>query len=234
MASPDRMRADYHGLVRQDVLPLMPTGGGRLLDLGGGVGATAAWLKAQGRCKVAGVIDQVADAPAAGLDFAEAGDLEDLRFLRRVVDKHGPFETVLCLDVLEHLRDPWTVVRTLHRGLVPGGRIIASIPNVRNFKALLPLLLLNRWTLTDAGVLDRTHLRFFVRSTALDLMTHSGLELEDVRAKPSGGRSVRMFRALTLGLMNSFTDLQYLIRVRAPDQPVTVQKALPGFALAGG
>ena len=116
--------------------------------------------------------------------------------------------------MLEHLRDPWSVVRLLHGGLAPGGVIVASIPNVRNFTALAPLLFRNRWRLTDAGVLDRTHLRFFVRESAVELMTSSGLVLEEVRARPSGGRRVRAFRAVTAGLMNSFTDLQYLIRVR--------------------
>ena len=106
------------------------------------------------------------------------------------------------------------MISHLHRGLTPQGTIIASIPNVRNFTALLPLVFQNRWQLTDAGILDRTHLRFFVRDTAIELMTSSGLRLDDIRAKPSGGRKVRYFRALTAGLVNSFTDLQYLIRVR--------------------
>jgi len=209
------IRQGYHRLVRQDVLGLVPAGGGNLLDLGGGTGETAALLRRLGRVRRAGVADLVAapsDAPA--LDFRHAGDLEDPAFLAHVIAREGPFDTILCLDVLEHLRDPWSVIADLHGGLAPGGAIIASIPNVRNFRALLPLVFRNRWTLTDAGVLDRTHLRFFVRATAVELMTCSGLALEEVRAKPSGGRRVQLFRAATLGLMNSFTDLQYLIRVR--------------------
>lgn len=191
----------------------MPEQAGNLLDLGGGVGATAAWLKGIGRASRAGVAD-ICAGPAEGLDFARRGDLEDPAFLSNVIAGEGPFDTVLCLDILEHLRDPWAVVAALHRGLSPGGRIIASIPNVRNYTALLPLLLRNRWTLRDAGILDRTHLRFFVRGTAIELMTSSGLRLDGVRAAPSGGRRIRLFRALTLGALNSFTDLQYLVRVR--------------------
>ena len=45
-------------------------------------------------------------------------------------------------------------------------------------------------------------------------MTHSGLRLEEVFGEPSGGRKVRLFRALTLGVLNSFTDRQYIMRVR--------------------
>ena len=211
------IRPDYYARVRHDVLPLLPPVCGKLLDVGGGTGATAAWLRQTGRAKQVGVIDRV-DGNATGLDFAHTGDLEDPAFLCAVIDAEGPFETILCLDILEHLRDPWALVRGLHAGLSPGGTMVASIPNVRNFTALVPLVLRNRWQLTEAGVLDRTHLRFFVRDSAVELMTSSGLALEQVRANPSGGRKVRLFRTLTAGLLNSFTDLQYLIRVRHTGQ----------------
>ncbi len=190
-------------------------GSGTLLDLGGGTGETAVQLRRLGRAGRVGVADLV-DGGRNGpdVDFRHIGNLEDPEFLNRVIERDGPFQTILCLDVLEHLRDPWGVVRRLHDGLAQGGAIVASIPNVRNFTALMPLLIRNRWQLTDAGILDRTHLRFFVRESAVGLMTSSGLQLEEVRSQPSGGRKVRMFRAVTAGLANSFTDLQYLIRVR--------------------
>lgn len=214
-AGDDQVRSDYHALVRSDVIPLVPESGGTLLDVGGGVGATAARLKALGKAKRAGVVDLVdAASRNADLDFSYSGNLEDPSVLDRVIEREGPFSIVLCLDVLEHLQDPWRVVRGLHGGLAPGGVIVASIPNIRNYKALFPLLFQNKWTLTDKGILDRTHLRFFVRDTAIELMTSSGLELDEVRSAPSGGRKIRLIRALTLGLLNSFTDQQYLIRVR--------------------
>lgn len=211
----DDIRPGYHARIRREILPMLAPAGGTLLDVGGGTGTTAAWLKGLGRADRAGVADRV-DGGGHGLDFFHVGDIEDPDFLSRLIAAQGPFQSILCLDVLEHLRDPWAVVRRLHGGLAPGGTIVASIPNVRNFTALLPLVLRNRWHLTDAGVLDRTHLRFFVRDSAIQLMTSSGLALEQVRANPSGGRRVRLFRALTAGLLNSFTDLQYLIRVRNP------------------
>ena len=208
----EEVRPHYHALVREDVVSLVTPAGGSLLDVGGGTGATALRLRSLGRAERAGVIDRV--APLMDLDFAHAGDIEDPVFLDHVLESEGPFQTILCLDILEHLRDPWALVQKLHGALAPDGTIVASIPNIRNFGALGPLLFQNRWDLTDAGILDRTHLRFFVRSTAIALMTSSGLALDEVRAKPSGGRRVRLFRTMTAGLLNSFTDLQYLIRVR--------------------
>ncbi len=226
MTASTALREEYHTLIREDIFSLVPRGGGTLLDVGGGIGATAAKLRELGYVDRAGVADSVAhNVTSLGLDFRHSGDLEDGDFLDDVISAEGPFQCILCLDVLEHLRDPWGVVRQLHNALVPGGVIVASIPNVRNYKVLLPLAFRNKWTLTDAGILDRTHLRFFVRSTACDLMTSSGLVMDRVAAKPSGGRAVRLFRALTLGQLNTFTDLQYLIRVRKPMAPGRAQMA---------
>jgi 2-polyprenyl-3-methyl-5-hydroxy-6-metoxy-1,4-benzoquinol methylase len=216
-ASVASVRNSYHGLVRTDIIPLVPKAGGTLLDVGGGIGATAARLKALGHADRVGVVDLVPPADGADRDFSYNGNLEDPALLDRIAAEQGPFTTILCLDVLEHLVDPWQIVARLHAALAPGGVIVASVPNVRHYSALLPLLLRGRWTLTDAGILDRTHLRFFVRESAIALMTSSGLVLEEVRGRASGGGKVRLFRGMTLGLLNSFTDLQYLIRVRRAD-----------------
>ena len=209
-------RASYHGLVRQEIFPLVPHTGGRLLDVGGGVGATASALKAAGYVQTAGVIDLMAmeEEPSTNLDFRLSSDLEDVKGTQSILQSYGPFEVVLCLDVLEHLKDPWAMVSALHEALAPGGVIVASIPNISHYSAVLPLVMSGKWELRDAGILDRTHLRFFTRNSAVELMTSSGLSLNSIVAKASGGRRIRLFRMVTLGLLNRFTTLQYLIRVR--------------------
>jgi 2-polyprenyl-3-methyl-5-hydroxy-6-metoxy-1,4-benzoquinol methylase len=206
---------DYHDMVRGDVIPHVPKSGGTLLDVGGGSGATAARVKVLGNADRVGVVD-VVDCPAEGVDtdFCYTGDVEDEEFMAGVIANEGPFSTILCLDILEHLVDPWRLVAQLHNGLAPQGVLVGSIPNVRNYLAVLPLFFRNRWQLRDAGILDRTHLRFFVRSTAIELMTSSGLELVSVHPSPLDGRKVRLFRKVTLGLLNSFTDRQYIVCVR--------------------
>lgn len=212
------IRQSYHDLVRRDVVPHVPLAGGVLLDIGGGLGATAASLKQAGAAERIGVVDMI--SPAAerfSVDFRYAGNLEDASLLERAIAEEGPFDTILALDILEHLVDPWAVVKQLHQGLKKNGMLIASIPNVRNYRALLPLLLKNEWQLKDAGILDRTHLRFFVKDSAIALVTSSGLQLESVRPSPSGGGRIRLFRKATLGLLNSFTDRQYIIRARRVD-----------------
>lgn len=209
------MVANYHSHVRRDVFPLIPRGG-KVLDFGGGDGATAAALKASGHVDSIGVADLVSPDPAHAIDFSFQGDLSRPEALQRIAAEHGPFDTILCLDILEHLVDPWTMVSNLHGLLQPGGCIVASVPNVRHYSVLLPLLA-GHWRYRDAEVLDRTHLRFFTRDTAVELVTSSGLVLEDVIANPRGRRRDQWIQRATGGLFSGVMALQYLIRVRNRD-----------------
>ena len=108
-------------------------------------------------------------------------------------------DLVLCLDVLEHLVDPWTVVRRASPLLKPGGRLILSVPNIRNWKFIWRLLSRGDFHYRDAGLLDRTHLRFFVRETARDLAAAGGLV-------PIGVHDAREYSAIEFrNLLNTAT-----------------------------
>ena len=203
----------YHGLVRSDVFHLIPSGG-RLLDLGGGVGATAMALRAQHRFERVGIADMVAPADPAALDFSYQGDLTDPDLLARIGAEQGPFDTILCLDFLEHLPDPWAMVANLHAMLAPGGAIVVSLPNIRHVSVVLPLVLRGEWRYRDAGILDRTHLRFFGKHEACALMTSSGLMLECVETPVPDALRWRWANRLTLGLFANFLNIQTLVRVR--------------------
>ena len=120
---------------------------------------------------------------------------------------------ILCLDVLEHLVNPEKVISYLHTLLAPGGIIIASIPNVRHYSVVFPLVFKNEWEYKNAGVLDSTHLRFFVKKTAIDLMESSGLKLEDLVHSGLFTKKQKILSAITFGAIRSFCTLQYLIKV---------------------
>lgn len=212
--STPQLRERYHDLVRNDVIPFVLPKGGALLDVGGGIGATALKLKDLGYADRVGVVDLVAPAgQSRAPDFHYAGNLEAPEPIDTAIREQGPFQTILCLDILEHLVDPWAVVARLHRALAPNGQIVASIPNVRNFQILFPLLFRGEWKLADSGLLDRTHLRFFVRDTAAELMTSSGLQLDLIVGKPSGRKAAKLVRSMALGMLDDFIAFQWIVRV---------------------
>lgn len=205
---------DYHSRIRHDVLPYIQHSA-NLLDFGGGDGATAAEIKRLGLTDRIGVADLV--APAHNLDFNYRGDLTNPDLVERITAEQGPFDTILCLDVLEHFVDPWEMLRRLHGMLAPGGQLIASIPNVRHYTVSFPLLIAGRWTYGNAEVLDRTHLRFFERRSAAALMASSGLKVEKVVPVPRQRlRDIWMLRGLRW-FCESFIALQYILIARNPD-----------------
>ena len=203
---------NYHTLVRKDIFPALPESLGRVLDFGGGVGATSGALRRAHRASYVVLADQVADEAVEGVDCGYCGDLEDEEFVRKVISEGGPFDTILALDILEHLRDPWGAVRRLQAGLAPNGVLLASIPNVNYHGLVRPLLLRGRYDLEDEGILDRTHLRWFARHGAIELMSPNGLEIEVVIPNVLGRN--KWLNRVTFGRLTRFWAFQYIIRSR--------------------
>jgi GT2 family glycosyltransferase/glycosyltransferase involved in cell wall biosynthesis/Flp pilus assembly protein TadD len=83
------------------------------------------------------------------------------------------FDYIIFADVLEHLIDPWKVLKNMKKYLKPQGKILASIPNVMHFSVIRGLLNGN-WTYENAGILDKTHLRFFTLREIEKLFLNSG------------------------------------------------------------
>ena len=205
------IREEYHSLIRHEVLELVPDGQKNILDVGGGIGASAVHLKKTGRAETVTVVDLVGTECLPEVDHAYGGDLEDPALLEKVGAECGPFDVILCLDVLEHLTDPWSVVERLSDMLRPGGCIVTSVPNVRNYRLLGPLLFQGKFELVDRGILDRTHMRWFVADTAKELMTRNGLVVDEFY-KFFEGRKKKTFDKLTLGLFHDFLTIQFYIR----------------------
>ncbi len=174
---------NYHGIIRHVAFQFLEGGNfDGVLDLGGGFGNTAVEIKQNFGATNVGVIDLVASEQSCNpnLDFAVAGDLNDPAVIEAAGERYGPFDVILAMDVLEHLVDPWACVVALERHLRPGGVLIASIPNVAHFSVSIKLFVLGQWRLYPNGILDRTHLRFFTRQTAKELLESGGLRVGGV------------------------------------------------------
>lgn len=211
--------AHYFSCVRTEIAPLLPAHADCVLEVGCGAGGTLAWLKATGRAGWVGGIELDPDAAARArpqLDLVLEGDAGLLL-------PHLPpqsLDLILCLDVLEHLVDPWQTLQQLQALLRPGGKLIVSLPNIRHYSVLLPLLVAGRWHYTDAGILDRTHLRFFSRESARGLLLQAGLQVRAERSTYAWGTWDRWKDWFTLGVLRGFFSFQYLLLAdKAPPAP---------------
>ena len=118
---------------------------------------------------------EIAEGPAAiARCFGEVRtmDLEQLD----EAEWQAHFDYIIMGDILEHLRDPWQVIVNLKQMLKAGGEILASIPNVGHISTIYALLH-GKWQYEEAGILDRTHLRFFTKQSVRDIMENAGLKV---------------------------------------------------------
>ncbi len=152
----------------------------RVLELGSAAGHFTRAL-VRDNCRVVAVeLDPVA---AKGLeDVAErvvVGDLSDPAVIESAIDDEG-FDVVVAGDVLEHLPDPLTVLRACRSALKPGGMVVLSVPNIAHADIKLQLLAGN-FDYRDTGLLDRTHVHFFTRSSVEEMLRDAGLLMIDLR-----------------------------------------------------
>ena len=211
------MNKRYFATARTEIFPHLPDSFSRLLDVGCGAGATIAAIRKF----------RVDDTPlwAGGVELDEAAAADADQHCDRIwcgnVEaggfdsdiEPGSLDVILCLDVLEHLADPWTMVKRLSPLLAPGGSLIISVPNVRNWKFIWRLFAFADFHYRDAGLLDRTHLRFFVRKTAVQLATSGGLCLHHVgSARPFLPPDIRwLLVKASFGLLEDLMIKQFVV-----------------------
>lgn len=175
----------YCGYFRADLANAVPMRAGRVLDLRCRAGALGVELKNRGAGKVVGVEPnpQLVRVATRTLDAVYHGGFEDpgLPFGR------GEFDAVVMADVLEHARDPWSLLGRVAGWLKSGGVAVALVPNVGHLSVLAELLA-GGWRYGDSGVLQRGHLRFFTPASIAQSLADAGLEVlgvEGVRAPAS-------------------------------------------------
>src|SRR4051812_17794280 len=90
----------------------------------------------------------------------------------------GPFDTILCYDVLEHLVDPAAALRRLRQLALPRGRLHVSVPNARHYSLVCDLVFRGTFGYAEWGHRDATHLRWFTRKDMMRLLESTGWEPE--------------------------------------------------------
>ena len=146
-----------------------------VLDIGCGEGYLARELKKLGN-RISGIDVLPAASETSALDGYYSADLDDgIASVVKQLAGHR-FTRAILLDVLEHLKRPERILEECHDLLDRDGQLIVSVPNVANISVRLSLLF-GKFNYTERGILDKTHLRFFTRKTAREMINAHGYEI---------------------------------------------------------
>jgi len=215
----------YYAHARTDITAMVRGRGLKVLEVGCGMGATLIELKRSGKAAVAVGVEINPEAVRETrhlLDEVIVGNIENLELKY----PGGYFDLIILSDVLEHLVDPWGTLKKLKKHLTPEGRVIASLPNLREFGTIRRLLFQGDFKYSEAGIMDKTHLRFFCRKNMVELF-NDGFEIEEIKTIPKLLRGeVALFNRLTFRIFEEFLVIQYIIEAR--------NKIIPGQAPEGG
>jgi 2-polyprenyl-3-methyl-5-hydroxy-6-metoxy-1,4-benzoquinol methylase len=212
---------EYYRWVRREIEPLLPKQCARILEVGAGGGATLKWLKTlypKAETTAVEINPALSDELKQNADVAIIGPLE------QTFTQLKTYDLILLLDVLEHLPDPTESLQKLAKLLIPEGQVIVSVPNIAHLSVSLPLLLQRRFEYQQAGILDRTHLKFFVESTAIKLLNDANLKVTEAIISGIQGPGTKAFDFLTFGLLRHYVAKQYIMLGQLNDREFVQQK----------
>lgn len=153
----------------------------RILDVGTAQGYLGRALREAGFTRLVGLEKDPLYAEAARSVYTDVVeyDLDE----SGACPLTGPFDLILCADVLEHLKDSRKALNTLVQLLSPQGRLIVSVPNSGHWWMRLNVFC-GRFPREERGLFDRGHLQFFTWATLRELVNQAGLMIEQVWITP--------------------------------------------------
>ncbi|MGG4094775.1 glycosyltransferase [Paenibacillus lautus] len=162
--------------------------------------------------------------------------------------EEGFFDYIIFADVLEHLYDPWNVLINIRKYLKPTGKLLISLPNIMHHSVMSDLLVEGNFTYAEAGILDRTHMRFFTLKEIQRMSFSTGYNINHIGGVSTGvsqEEEIFIDRLNKLGetdlraqfgtyqyIMSSSKNLLYdiiLTIMDFKDQPITIVEKLRDY-----
>jgi len=204
----------YFGQTRLDFIELISSlslnSFKNVLDIGCGSCETMIYMKEKGLAtRVEGV--ELCSIPNSnqGNVLVDKLNIGEVDFVLESIS--NKFDLILFLDVLEHLVDPWSTVMQASHVLDSGGYIIISCPNIREIKNWFRIFFKGSFKYEDAGIMDKTHLRFFAPKDLKNLLPSMIFQqaklFPNYKMAPNRGK----FRFIHLKCLDEFFAPKYFL-----------------------
>jgi len=196
----------YYQHSREDLIPFIPENYSRVLEIGCGEGKFWELLKSDDR-EIWGVEPNQA---AANIARQKAHRVFETSFdlcLDELPNDY--FDLVICNDVIEHMPDHDLFFEQIKTKMSAQGKLMGSMPNVRYYQTLRSLLFKKDWPYENAGVLDRTHLRFFTAKSMQRTFKEHAFEIEKFAGVNSPGRFKLFILFLNILFLGTAMDTKF-------------------------
>ncbi len=203
---------DYYMGERDDLVALVPDTVRHVLDVGCAMGGYGKRLK---RTRP--------DIEITGIEMNPVMARSARRFYKRVLTcrveeaKFGTrFDLINCGDILEHLQDPWNMLRLFHGLLVDRGYLVLSVPNAGHW-SIVKDLLQGRFQYIPVGLLCVTHIRWFTEDTLCRALEKAGFSIDVLKRQqlpptPKGEDFIREICERGYGNEESLRTNEIIIR----------------------
>ena len=167
-----------HEQHNPDLLKLIPIQSKKLIEVGCSSGALAReFKKISSDCYWLGIeIDSTyAELAKRYCDKSLALNIENAP--KNFWEENKDTDCWIFGDTLEHLSDPWSILKLIRENISQTGSVVACIPNAQHW-SLQAKLSIGDFRYETSGLLDRTHLRWFTRQTIIEIFDQSGFQIE--------------------------------------------------------
>jgi SAM-dependent methyltransferase len=171
---------------RPEVSVSLLQGGQRLLDVGCWDGGFLERVRRAGLYTELCGVDVVGDGVESARDKGFETQVVDLnRDPLPYPDEY--FDGVALLAVLEHVFDPYSMIREVHRVLRPGGELVIDVPNASSLTNRIRILFERIPVTSDDPGWDGGHLHYFTKHALDGFLRNEGFDV--LARKTTGGRS---------------------------------------------
>lgn len=219
-----------HFNYNADILEIMPKDLKRVVEVGCSSGALAkAYTSVNPDCEYIGIeIDpDFAEISKKSCSEVVCGNIE--HFDEENFLKLFPSDCWIFGDILEHLYDPWALLGRIRPQLAQNAQIIACIPNAQHW-SIQANLNCGLFRYQDQGLMDRTHIRWFTRTTLIELFGSTGYKIIEgfprIFDEPEREKILPSIRAMALAIG---ADPQQAVNDAIPLQWVV--KAIPTYSV---
>ncbi len=199
---------------RDDLIPFVPDNSKKILDIGCGMGGFGKNLKQHKK-----------EIEITGIELARSLAKHANKYYNRVivvdvlnVELDDKFDLIVCADLIEHVYDPWKLLKKINSWLMPDGYLLSCVPNIGHW-SIVKDLLEGKFEYILVGLLCVGHIRFFTEESLKDMLHSSGFTIDlwhknTYPPTPEGENFLRTIKGLSIGNIDGLNTFSFIFRAK--------------------